>query len=69
MQIAAQGVFVGDAKLVALQSGGNIGMGLRVHIGVDADAHWCNFAARQGHIAQHIEFCFALDIEAGNALL
>ena len=66
MQIAAQGVFVGDAKFVALQSSGDIGVGLWVHIGVDADAHRCDFAAGQRYFAEYIQLCFAFHIEASD---
>ena len=66
MLVAAQSVFVGNAKLIALEPSGNIGVGLRVHIGVDADAHRCNLAARQRHCAQHIQLGFALDVEASD---
>ena len=34
--IGLLGFFHGDAELVGFQAGGNVGMGLRVHIGVDA---------------------------------
>ena len=66
MLVAAQSVFMGDTEFIALQTGGDIGVGLRVHIGVDADAHRRDFAARQRHCAQHIQLGFALHIEASD---
>ena len=67
MQIAAQRVFMGNAKLIAFQACRNIGVGLRVDVGVDANAHGSEFAAGERHLTQHIEFGFALHIEAGDS--
>jgi hypothetical protein len=64
-----QGAFVRDAKFVAFEAGGNVRMGLGVHVGVDADAHRRPLAERQRHFAQHLKFGLALDVEAADACL
>ncbi len=58
-----------DAKFVAFEAGGNVRMGLGVHVRVYADAHRRPRAERQRHFAQYLKFALALDIEAADACL
>ena len=69
MAVGAQGVFMGDAKFVALQSGGNIGVGFGVHIGVHAQADRGFLSEAKGHFAEHLQLGFAFDVEATDAHL
>ena len=59
----------GDAELVLAQAGGNIGMGLRIHIGVDAQGYRRPHGALCGHLVQHFEFRRRLDVKAVDARL
>jgi hypothetical protein len=34
--VHTQGLIMGDAELVVLQTGGNVGVGFRIDIGIDA---------------------------------
>ena len=67
MPVDAHGVFMGHTELVALQSGGNIRMRLRIDIWVDANADRRAQSHGQCHAGQHVKFGFAFDIEATNA--
>ena len=67
--VGLQGALMRHAEFVALEARRNIGVGFRVHIGIDADADRRHFAAGQCHLAQHIQFGFAFHIEASNARL
>ena len=58
---------MGDAELVALQAGGNVGVGLGVHIRIDPNADRCALAQTGRHVVEHFEFGFAFDVEAANA--
>ena len=64
-----QGAFVGNAELVAFETGGNVGVRLRVHVRVDADADRRYPPAGKCHAVEHFQFGFALDVEAQNACL
>ena len=66
MLVSLQSTFVRDAKFVALEAGGNIGVGFRVDVGIDANTDRCHLAQRQSHLVQHIQFCFALHIETSD---
>ena len=65
--VGGQGAIVRNAKLVALEAGRNIGVGLGVDVGVDADADRRDAVRSQRHFVEHIDFGFALDVEAANA--
>jgi hypothetical protein len=65
--VGRHGVLVRDAELVALQPGGDVGVGAGVHIRVDAQAHACGAAGGQGHLGQHVELGLAFHVEAQHA--
>ena len=67
--VGGQRVLVRDAKFVALQPGGNVGVRFGVHVGVDAQADRRAQAQRGGHLAQHVQLGLALDVEAADARL
>ena len=67
MLVNAQSVFVGDAKLVALQARRNIRMRFRVHIRVDANADRGGQAHAKGDGGQHVQLGLALNVKAANA--
>ena len=52
--------FVGHAKFVAFEAGGNVGVGLRIHIGVHAQAHRSAHTHLAGHRIEHLEVPEAL---------
>lgn len=66
MLVSLQSALVRNAELIAFEASGNIRMGFRVHVGVDANTHRCDFAQRQRHFIKYIQFGFALYIEAGD---
>ena len=53
-----------QAELVVVEPGGNVGMGLRVHVRVDAHGHRGNHPQAPGGGGQVPEFAFRLDVEA-----
>jgi hypothetical protein len=56
-----------DAKLVFPQAGGDIGVGARIHVRVDADRHRGDGAQGPGDPFQTFQFGLGLDIEAADA--
>ena len=58
---------VGNAKLVALQAGGNVGMRLCIHVGVDAQTDGGQHANLTSHCVEHLELALALHVEALDA--
>ena len=54
-------------EFVAFEAGGDIGMGFRIHIRIDADADGGDLATGDRHLAQHIQLGFTFHIEAGDA--
>ena len=67
--VGGQSTFMGHAKLVALESGGDIGVGLGVDVRVHADADRRGLAFCDGHFAQNLQLCFAFHVETQNASL
>ena len=67
MAVSPHRLFMGNAKFVAFEPGRNIGVGFRVHIWVDPQAHRCPQAQGDGDFAQHVQLGFALHVEAANA--
>ena len=67
LQIGRYGVAVRDAELVALQAGRDVGVRLRVDVGIDAQAHARDLPRGHGDFRQRREFGFALDVEAQHA--
>ena len=65
--VGGQGLFVSHAKLVALQAGGDVGVGSRVHIGVHTQADVRGHADFDSDPRQHFEFSRAFHIEALHA--
>ena len=59
--------FVCNAKFVAFEAGGNVGVRFRINVGVHAQTHRCFFVQRQSDIVEHVQFCFAFHVEASNA--
>ena len=57
---------MGNAEFVALESGGNIRMGLRVHVRIDPDAHTRPSASGCRHLVKDFQFLLAFHVEAGN---
>ena len=57
------------AKLVLRLAGGDLGVGARVDIGIDADGDRRNSAAPRSHPGQRFEFRLGFDIEAVNVLV
>ena len=62
--VEGQGSAVRNAELVALQAGGDVGVGLGVDVGVHAQADRGGQAQADGHLGQPIQLIFALDVEA-----
>ena len=56
-----------DAELALLHAGGDVGMRLRVHVGIDAKAHRRHHAHGPGHLVQHLHLLLRLDVEHQNA--
>ena len=65
--VGRQCVLMGHTKFVAFEAGGNIGMGFRIHVGVDPDADRCFAAKFYRNRVQNREFSFAFHIEAADA--
>ena len=53
----------GDAELVFRQSGGDVGMGVCAHIGIDAEADTCHAVHPCGNLVDDLEFGHAFHIE------
>ena len=64
--VGRQCALVGNAELVALQTSGNVRVGLGVHIGVDANADRRDSSAGQCDFVENVDFSLALHIEAAN---
>ena len=58
---------MGDAELRRPKAGRDVGMRLRVDVGVDAQADPCSPAARGRHARQHFHLADAFDVEAHHA--
>lgn len=56
-----------DAELVALQPGGDVRVGLGIHVRVDAQRNRRGLAQRSGHLVQAVQFGDRFDVEAGDA--
>jgi hypothetical protein len=67
MHVGFDRAVMGNAELVALQSGGNVRVRLRVDVRIDADADRRAHLLGQRHLVEHVELGFALDVEAGDA--
>ena len=65
--IEVERMLVGDAELGLLQTGGNVRMGLRIDVRIDAQADRRLLAALAGNFIQALQFRDRLDIEAENA--
>ena len=65
--VSLQGAFMRHTEFVAFEAGGDIGMGFRIHIRIDADADGGDLATGDRHLAQHIQLGFTFHIEAGDA--
>ena len=53
-----------DAELVFLETGGNIGVGFRIHIRVHPQAHRRNPVHFASHAVQHMQLRFRFHVEA-----
>ena len=67
MAVSPHRLFMGNAKFIAFEPGGNIGVGFGVHIRIDPQAHRCPQAQGDGNFAQHVQLRFTLHVEAANA--
>ena len=65
--VGGQRFVVGDAELVALQSGGDVRVGAGVDIGVDAQAHGRDAAQGPGFFVECVELAQAFDVETAHA--
>ena len=50
------GAFDIDAKLALFHPGGDVGMGLRVHIRIDPETDGCLLPHPRSHLIQQVEF-------------
>ena len=66
LAIEGQGVFIGHAELVLAQTGGNIGVGMGIHIGIDPQAHRGPLAQAQGHAVEPLQLGRGFHVEAEN---
>ena len=57
------------AELIRLQTGGNIRMRFRIHIGIHAQGHRCAFTHTQGDFVDALQFGRGFRVETKNALL
>ncbi len=55
-----------DAELVALQAGGDVRVGLGIHVRVDAQRHRRGLAQRAGHLVEPVQLGDRFDVEAGD---
>ena len=67
VQVGAFCIFHGDAEFVGFQAGGDIGVGLRVHIGVDAQGDGGGGLQTACYFVDAVEFGQAFDVEAFDA--
>ena len=65
--VGLQRIFVRDAELVALEAGGDVGVGFGIDVGVDADADGGAQAHAGGNFGQHVQLGQAFDVEAADA--
>jgi oligopeptide/dipeptide ABC transporter ATP-binding protein len=65
--VGGQRLVVGDAELVALQAGGDVGVGAGVDVGVDAQADRRAAAHARRPLRRQRQFGHALDVEAAHA--
>ena len=65
--VEGQGILVGDAELVLLEAGGNIGVGLGIHIGIDPQAQGGLLAQAHGDGVEAVQLGHGLDVEAADA--
>ena len=65
--IGGQGLIVGDAEFVALQPGGDVGVGARVHVRIDAQADGGEEFVLLGDLADLLQLGQAFDVEAADA--
>ena len=59
----------GDAELVVLEARGNVGVRLRINVGIAADRDGCAHAELGRNAVDPLEFGLALDVEAADARL
>ena len=64
--VGAQGLAVGDAELVALQPGTDVGVRASIDIGIHAQADWRAAAQGQRFFVQRINLALTFDIEAAH---
>ena len=67
--VERQGVLMGHTELVVFESRGDVGVGLSVYIGVDANADGCFFAQLQSHLVDHFQLWNALHVKAHDAFV
>ena len=60
-------VFHGQTKLIFIESGCNLRMGVCIYVGVDAKSHVGDFALGGCEFIDHFQFRKTLDIETTNA--
>ena len=65
--IQGQRILVGDTKLGFFQASRDVGMRLRVDIGIDAQAHRCFYPELTGDGIEALQFSGGLDVETENA--
>ena len=65
--VAGQRLVVGDAELVVLQAGGDVGVGAGVDVGIDAQADPRRAAHGQRLLRQQLQLALAFDVEAAHA--
>ena len=64
-----QGVFMGHPEFIAFKTGGDVGVRLGIHIGVDSNADGRFLGKLQSHLIDHVQFGHAFYIEAQNTCL
>jgi len=65
--VGGRGVFQRNAKLVFALAGGDLGVGLGIHVGIDADGDRGLAAQLAGHVVDAGQLGFAFDMKAKNA--
>jgi len=66
LAVEGQGVLIGHAELVLAQTGGNIGVGVGIHIGIDPQAYRGPLAQAQGHPVEPFQLGGGFHVEAEN---
>src|SRR5471032_55240 len=66
--IGVERVVEGHAELVGLQAGGDVGMGLGVHVGVDPQRYARGLAHGTGHFVQTMQLRNRFDVEAQDVM-